>query len=49
MPQRLFTILLLAAWLAVSLFSQVAPNGVQKGAVKRAGRYFDEDSMDLKL
>jgi zinc protease len=32
MPQRLFTIPLTAVWLAVSLFSQVLPSGVQKGA-----------------
>src|SRR6266852_7653396 len=31
MPQRLFTIPLIASWLAVSLFSQVLLNGVQKG------------------
>src|SRR5437764_939945 len=32
MPQRLFTIPLIALSLAVSLFSQPLPNGVQKGA-----------------
>jgi zinc protease len=32
MRQRLFIIPLIAAWLAVSLFSQVLPTGVQKGA-----------------
>jgi zinc protease len=32
MSQRLFTIPSIAVWLAVSLFSQAMPNGVQKGA-----------------
>src|ERR1700688_2568123 len=33
MPQKLFTIPLIAVWLAAPLFSQVLPSGVQKGAV----------------
>src|ERR1700736_3534239 len=32
MPQRLFRFSLIVAWLAAALFSQVLPNGVQRGA-----------------